>query len=115
MRQKPLQDIYTAVLLAGFFLLVAMTGAMAATILEQSGIVPSDASLTSLQAENPTALTAVRERKGFNDCEVVYHLASGSGEYAGVMSPENEQDGAYVMYYAVYTCTGTLATTADYI
>jgi hypothetical protein len=116
--QKPVQDIYTVVLFAGFLLLLAMTAAMAVTILEQSGMVLSDASLTTVQAANPTAATAynpVYERNGYNDCEVIYHQASQGGEYAEVAAPEAEQNAMGVFYHAVYTCTGTTATTGDYI
>jgi hypothetical protein len=112
--QKPVQDIYTVVLFAGFFLLFSMTGAMAVTILEQSGMVLSETTLTTVQADNPTAYIPVYERNGYNDCEVIYHQASQGGEYI-VTSSEAGQDAMGALYYAVYTCTGTTATTADYI
>ena len=118
MVQKPMQDIYTVVLFVAFFLLVAMTGTMAATILEQSGILLSDATLTRVQTDNPTAPTVsipVHERNGFNDCEVIYHQASQGGDYAEVAAPEAEQGAMGALHYAVYTCTGASATTGDYI
>jgi len=112
---KPVQDIYTAVLSVSFILLLAMTATTAVTILEQSGMVPSDATLISMQSENPdTAATIIpfHEGIGLTGCGVIYHQVSSGGEY---VASEEEQDVMGTMHHAVYICIGTTATTAGYI
>ena len=114
---KPVQDIYTAVLSVSFILLLAMTGATAVTILEQSGMVPSDATLISMQTENPNAaatIIPVHEGIGLNGCGVIYHQVSSGDEYVAAASEAGE-DMMGTMHHAVYICIGTTATIAGYI
>lgn len=111
MVQRPRQDICTVVMFAAFFLLVAMTGATAVTILEQSGIILSGTTLTGVQTgklKSPATAMPVYEQNGFNECEVIYHQASQGGEYVFASSGAG-QDAMGELHHAVYTCTGISA------
>lgn len=114
---KPVQDIYTTVISVCFILLLAMTASTAVTILEQSGMVPSDATLISMQSNNTdTAATMipVHEGIGLNGCGVIYHQVSSGDEYVAA-APEAGEDMMGTMHHAVYICIGTAAMTAGYI
>lgn len=111
MEQRPLQDRVTVVLFLVFLLLVAT----AAGIPGPSGIELSETTRTRVQPDNSTGLLPIHRRNGFNHCEVVYQLASGQGDHAGLTAPGTGQDDMGARYYAVYTCTGVTATAGNYI
>jgi len=129
--QKPMQDIYTSLLFVAFILIIALTGVQAVTVLDQSGIIQSGISMTSVHSDdlNLSAVDMmVDENDADDECEVVYHLASRGSEHAvgyypyagvsssaGFLSSETEQDDMGSLYYAVYTCTGISVVAEGYI
>jgi hypothetical protein len=141
--QKPMQDTCTSVLSVTLFLLVAMTGLMAVTVLEQSGIVQPGIALSSVHDAGPKVPGAnmqVGARDAYYECEVIRHLAAlvdeySSGEqlfhagmllrsdmfrdryarHAGFISSGTEEDAMSGLYFALYTCTGAAVTTGSYI
>ena len=141
MVQKPVQDIVTGALFTAFVLLMVISGVQAVSVLEQSGIVQTDLSLSSVSEESmdePDADMVTEEGAALNECEVVYHLASyGSVSLDGypylaaekqysadvrtryASSEEDLEDDSEDdmgdLYYAVYTCTGTSVIAEGYI
>jgi hypothetical protein len=120
--QKPLQDIYTAVLFVTFILIMVMAGVQAVIILDQFGTVSSDISRAGMNTDNPSTPTASVPGYGYNDCEVVHRPASQGSEpsdghafRAGPASTETEQDVMGSLYYAVYTCSGVAVVADSYI
>ena len=137
--QKPMQDIYTSLIFVAFSLIIVLAGVQAVTVLDQTGIIQSGISMTSVQSDdlNLSAVDmTVYESHADDECEVIYHLASQGSEhavgyhpYAGVsssagflnsrhatvISSETEQDDMGSLYYAVYTCTGISVVADGYI
>lgn len=125
MVQKPLQDIYTAVLFVTFILIMVMAGMQAVAILGQFETVSFDVSQAGINTDNPGtpgASAPEYEGNGYNDCEVIHHQASRGSEYSGARAlradaptAETELDTMGTLYYAVYTCSGVAVIADGYI
>ena len=129
--QKPMQDIYTSLIFVAFSLIIVLAGVQAVAVLDQTGIIQSDISMTSVQSDdlNLSAVDmTVYESRADDECEVIYQLASQGSEHAvgyhpyagvsssaGFLSSETEQDDMGNLYYAVYTCTGISVIADGYI
>lgn len=136
MVQKPVQDIYTCVLLVSFAVLIVLGGIQAAGVLQQAGFAPVTASTVTLSADSKDTLdegVLVYEEVSVKECEVIYHRVSQGGVYldgyphlaadreksfAGetlYAAAEEEQHDAGDLYYALYSCNGAAVMADGYI
>jgi hypothetical protein len=134
--QKPLQNIYTAVLFVSCLTLTVFGGVQAVSVFEQSGLVHTAAPPVIIAVDDMDTLDeglfAADEISG-KECEMVYHRASQGNVYldgypylvADVdnvawiknlnATAEEDLDDMGVLYYALYTCSGAVVIADGFI